>query len=514
MLLLTFWMNFGSLRARFGPIDDHELADFLGADKRLSFWSIPSEWISKTEVGNLGSGTRFRWLYSLQRLFEVAVFRDNAGFMYAVRTITIALGALLIFLILYQNIEINKSERLKSFSLQVILSLPIPVAATIWYLSTISITSGFSRIGTQEPGLVLGLLLVTFGLLRIVRDPLTMGRVNFLLIAFGSIVATGFKENGYVVILPLMLGLIIRLKYLFKWPEMAALLIASISMAAVLYHNVRALARGSDTIVGTKSGAGMVHAILDRFDSPRFLLILACFLILVSVSQKLANSAAKSNVVILAWCLTLHLSEAVFYGEDTVVMRYEAVSDIATILAVSVTVQAVLNLTSPEHALLSLRNIFQYPLIAVVLVLYLYPFQIFSQLRDASYSLARSTRGYQQTIENLSFYLSEHPSSSLVIYLFDTAADAEPSHAMIKYLRMEGIENSIFFAVREVDAIPSETLLGYRKLSENGNKYLSLEPWFKLQRSSSDACFSPTYNLDNPAVPEANEVQLYCGYLG
>jgi hypothetical protein len=513
-LALSFWMNWGSLRARLGPIDDHELATLLGPDRSLKFWNIPYELFVNTEVGDLGSTSRFRWGFYLRRLIETSIFRDNAGIMYFIQTLIIACTAFLLFMVV-RACQINfDQDRSSVGSMKYIVNASIPFAASVWFLSTPSLTAGFGRLGIQEPTLVLGILLAIFGSSQLIQDPSSTSKVPIFLIAGGAILASGSKENGYIVVVPLLIGFVTARRQIRSRPAMGFMFIASISICLVVYHNIRVLLRGSDQYGTTKSGGGLIASMVDRTNSQSFLIILLCTLLLSALHAKIQTTSSKANLLIVLFCIVLQFSESFFYGEDSVVTRYHAVSDISMILVVSISIQSVLLHISPSSFRSSLRGTLQFPAVGLLLVIYLYPIQVFSQNRSASYALAASTIGYQQQVSGLSTYLKNHPSNSLVIYLFDTAADGEPAYAMIQYLRMNGVANKFYLTVREVDDIPSAELLYYRQMSIAGNSRFTVEPWSKLNRSITDSCFSPTYNLTNPEIMEADEVRINCGYIG
>jgi hypothetical protein len=507
-------MNWGSLRARLGPIDDHELATFLGPDKSLSFWSIPYELFTNTEVGDLGNSSRFRWGFYLRRLVEISFFQDNAGSMYLIQTFIVGFSAFLVFMVIkslqeFFNLDSPGNRFLGSISLY-----SIPISASIWFLATPSLTSGFMRIGVQEPTLVLGLLLTIFGTIQVVLGSSTLSKAPFFIIAAGATLASSSKENGYIVVLPLLLGFIYSRRVLRFRSICLPLIVSSVSILLVVYHNVRVLLRGSDQYGTTKSSGGMISSLIDRTNNHSFLLVLLCALLLSASHAKIKSSASKASLFVVLFCLILHLSESVFYGEDSVVTRYHAVSDISLILAVSITIQCVLINTSPSNFRTSPRNTIRFPAIALLLFVFLHPSQRFVQNREASYSLSESTIGYQKSIERLTTYLNEHPSNSLVIYLFDTADDGEPTYAIIQYLRMNGVKNQFYLSVREIDEVPSASLVSYRQISTDGDKKLTVEAWSNLDRSANDACFSATYNLANSEIPETDEVKQYCGYVG
>jgi hypothetical protein len=67
----------------FGPIDDHEPLRWMGADGKLSIWDAFPTYFSDTEVGSIGTTTRFRPSYYALRVAQSVVFGSRPGWWYA-----------------------------------------------------------------------------------------------------------------------------------------------------------------------------------------------------------------------------------------------------------------------------------------------------------------------------------------------------------------------------------------------------------------------------------------------
>jgi hypothetical protein len=204
------------------------------------------------------------------------------------------------------------------------------------------------------------------------------------------------------------------------------------------------------------------------------------------------------------------LSEAIFYGQDSPVIRYHALSDIALIIIVVITFQSIILAICSTHKLNSFSFFAAHLITVCCLLVYLNPIQLFSQIREASFSLSSSTRSYQNGIDEIAKELISKPNSSFVVYLFDTAADVEPAVAMISYLRMKEVKNAFYLTVREIDSFPSDLLVSYSRIATEGSAQLTISKWSDLVRSKTDLCYSPNYGLFNPSVPESTEVKAYC----
>ena len=507
---LTIFVNYGSFSSEFGPIDDHELATFLKNGGRLRFWEIPINLYRNTELGDLGKGERFRWLYWTQRLVELSIFGDNAGLMYVVRTLIVATSASVLFLVVLELQSDNEAGEENRARLHHLTALLLPSCAGIWFLCLPSSANGLARIGTQEPALSLGVLLVVLGAVRLLKRNSLRGELSHVLVALGSIIATGSKENGLVVVPVLFIC------YLYPFASKSKLThcfyyLALLSVGLLSYHNLRVFLRGSDVYGSDRGVSNIIESVLLEIKSPQFTLAIVCFLVIMTIFfNDPANYRFQTIVGLMLFMGLVMLSEAIFYGQDSPVIRYHALSDIALLMIVVVTFQSIILIICSVHK----RNSFSFfvaQLLTVCCLLgYLNPIQLFSQVREASYSLSSSTRFYQNGINEIAKELKSKPKSSFIIYLFDTAADVEPAVAMISYLRMKGANNNFYLTVREVDSVPSDLLMTYSQISIEGSSQLTISKWSDLIRSKIDLCYSPNYGLFNPSIPESTEIKAYC----
>ena len=509
-LCLTIFINYGSFSSKFGPIDDHELATFLKNGERLSLKDIPINLFRNTEVGNLGKGERFRWLYWTQRLVELSIFGDNAGLMYAVRTLIVAASAIVLFLVvleLQSNDEDGEDNRARLHHLTALL---LPTCAGIWFLCLPSSVNGLARIGTQEPALSLGVLLVVLGAVRLFKRHSLHRELSHVIVALGAIIATGFKENGLVVV-PVLL-----ICFLYPFANKSKLTncfyySALVSIGLLSYHTFRVFLRGSDVYGNDRGVFSIVESVLLEIKSPQFTLAIVCFLLILTIFfNDPSNYRAQTIVGLMLFMGLVMLSEAIFYGQDSPVIRYHALSDIALIMIVVVAFQSIIHTICSTHKRNSFSFFAAHLITVCCLLVYLNPIQLFSQVREASYSLSSSTRSYQNGIDEIATELNSKPNSSFVVYLFDTAADVEPAVAMISYLRMKGVKNEFYLTVREKDIFPSDLLNSYSQISIEGSAQLTISKWLYLVRSKTDICYSPNYGLFNPSVPESTEVKAYC----
>src|SRR5262249_7451141 len=85
-LVLTMGTYYWSplLRAKWSITDDHQIFSFIGQAYRLPVADIPQVLIRKTELGDIGSGTRFRPTYYFLRVLETSVLGKNPSAWYIV----------------------------------------------------------------------------------------------------------------------------------------------------------------------------------------------------------------------------------------------------------------------------------------------------------------------------------------------------------------------------------------------------------------------------------------------
>ena len=92
-----------NLKARLGPIDDHEMVGWLGSDRKLRLKEIPGMFF-ETEIGKFGNHARYRpSLYGI-RLIETYLWRDHAVGWYAFRLFTFVLFSFVLIILLMKYV--------------------------------------------------------------------------------------------------------------------------------------------------------------------------------------------------------------------------------------------------------------------------------------------------------------------------------------------------------------------------------------------------------------------------
>ena len=68
-IVVGMFLAGNNLKAEFGPIDDHEVVNWLGADRKILLSEIP-QMLKETELGRFGKYARYRPSYYTLRIGE------------------------------------------------------------------------------------------------------------------------------------------------------------------------------------------------------------------------------------------------------------------------------------------------------------------------------------------------------------------------------------------------------------------------------------------------------------
>ena len=80
-VVITFLLIREDLDARWGLLDDHEIMSFLGSDREATLAEF-GPLLMSTEVGRIGTATRFRPSYYSMRIVETIAWGDSARLWY------------------------------------------------------------------------------------------------------------------------------------------------------------------------------------------------------------------------------------------------------------------------------------------------------------------------------------------------------------------------------------------------------------------------------------------------
>lgn len=213
LLLITavitafYWPVF---TAEFGITDDHEIMAFLSGG-RLSLADVWLRLIADTEAGRPFDSGRYRPAYYLLRLVETWAWAETVTLWYIAR--------LLIFIYLaYEAIRLVQRLMGPGYAITFFLTM----------LFSRVFVDTFGRLGPSEAYAALGCALCLTAARRISAK--NFGAAEGLLVALGTFIAVGSKENFVFLLLPLAMVLVA----LNRPPHMPARAFALVSFAASL----------------------------------------------------------------------------------------------------------------------------------------------------------------------------------------------------------------------------------------------------------------------------------------
>ncbi|WP_305988582.1 hypothetical protein [Roseibium sp. MMSF_3544] len=189
LLLIIAAFYFPIFHSDFGIIDDHEIVNFLALDP----FSISKLWIiliNETEVGHPFDTARYRPVYYFVRLIETRVWAEDVGVWYLFRIVIFAYFASEFFVLV---------RRLFGPSYAIVFFL--------WMLTSKIFIDIFGRLGPSETYGVLGCAICLTAVRRIQARKL--GFLESVLIAVGTLIAIGSKENFVFLLLPLAVAIVV-----------------------------------------------------------------------------------------------------------------------------------------------------------------------------------------------------------------------------------------------------------------------------------------------------------------
>lgn len=456
-LIFSFFLLRENFRAEWGIIDDHEIAYFLGSDKRISVTEIP-HLLSTTEVGQFGKTPRLRPSYYLMRITESMLFKDNPHLWYLVLYLILSL---FIFAILY--IASNYFGAIPA----VIFSLYIMTPAywkDIW-----------ARLGPGEIYVVLGLSLLSLGLYKIVRSK---KRVVFpwILYFLGAMIATGSKENMVILALPSIFLIWKELRnkevdWKISLPILHVVYCAFITVGILLAigkfgQNIYAEPISSSTMPQVLS-----LSIAKTTDNLRLWLI-ACISIIILIIYKVTGKEKELRkiwkrtigaVFIALFCLLVYFSQFVFYlGKwPTSVMRYDFPGIFAGEVFWLSCLYAVYAFSTESSFLKNRIRLY----ISRTLILVFFGYLVFltaksgySALINATKANADKTVAFTKTLVEVLNQAKKYPDYKIIMKS-NNPWDYEPVFSLDRFLRFEGVENSLAVDYEEPVSATNDALL-------------------------------------------------------
>ncbi|MHB9005151.1 MAG: hypothetical protein ACYC6C_14050 [Coriobacteriia bacterium] len=433
------------LKANWWVVDDHEIINFVGSDRKMGFNEfVPA--LIQTEVGQIGTSTRFRPVYYSLRLLESILWGDNPTLWFIARIIIMIFFSGLIW--------------------QMTVPLLGLFGAFLFTIYTISFgfwTDFIARLGPSETYAVISV--ITFAWVFIwIWHRSVHGQVSskaWLLMGILLILNIGIKENLLVLTIPLIvlfIHAVIR-KTLSKSAVVALVIsiASSIFCAAVLLVGLQH--SGGDYYanpVGISSrGSILFHSMLDL---RAFTIVLPCVFYFLfwrygKGIEKSIRVTLCAAVGLLCGLLCLFCSQMVFYnGNWPTGMRYDFPGFLYNPLLYLVLLWILKEGLVAIHGMNNgVSSYFQFNNIFLFFMIFINMSGFFKQAVTIDRYVENSNL-FMQQIGELSVYLKTNPESPVV---FDVSRpmDYEPLFSYARFLRSNGIEND--FMVRWNGDLPA-----------------------------------------------------------
>jgi hypothetical protein len=514
--LFTWFLWGENLNARWGIIDDHEIALFLGPDAKVQVSRIGSLLMS-TEVGELCRSNRYRPSYYFLRIMESLFWGLNPHIWYASRLVMFALSAGLLMWMVSCSVGIIPS------ALFTLLVFSGAYWSDIW-----------AHLGPAETYAVVGVALYSIGFMRAyvgandqgTRVPLS----DWLLMLAGGLIAIGSKENFVLLLLPVIF-LLAHLKRkqqvdVAGWVTSGILALYGLLVTTSVGI---ALARLKVNVYGDSvsldSRLALVRQPIIVFASdPRVIscLLLTSVVAIILLYQNKKNGDVTAELLkkmsrffaVAVILLGLYVSQYVFYaGRWPCSTRYDFPGVLACpllLLATVVFIRKMFEITKQSRFLHNcLLAIFSIVLMVSI------NWQGFSALRAASVANVIATQAFSQKMDTLVHLLKSQPESGLVIESFHVR-DYEPVGSIGRFLRAYGVKNPLFLHINDHPRFaraPFELTLAESmdKASMNGSSGVYLSRSEKFSPLSDVSKVKDCYSI---SLSEVDSSRSACNYLG
>lgn len=448
-----------NLNAKWSIIDDHEIAYYLGSDKKISLNEFPAL-ISGSEAGGFGNTLRFRPVYSILRITESALWQNNPHLWYLTRQ------SILIFFF---------------FSLSYIIASLLGIIPAIIFSLFVMTGSYWSdiwtRLGPSETYVVLGISLYSVGLFKISKEK-SSSILSWLIFLLGGLIAIGSKENMVILALPsfyLLVNRIIGQKLNWKLIIPILHIIFAIFVSLSIYLAISKV--GHDVYANEITTGGKLALLLPGIkkmvkDLKIIEIVIVAIVLLVFrvISMKkisiieFISQKRIAFLLLIFFCIT-YLTQYIFYsGVWPTNMRY----DLPGILAKQLFwITGLYIFSSLKTDKLSLNIIF-------------FGFILISMINTGYYRLikvsknnASATSSFTENLSIISGTAKTHPDYPLVLKS-EKLWDYEPVYSIERFIRFMGVTNPIYLNYSDknianrqgLEKQLSEELI---QLSKNGN---------------------------------------------
>jgi len=480
-----------NLKIQLGPIDDHDIVNFLGSDKQLWIWQIPSVLLEKTEVGQYGDNARFRPTYYIFRLLETSAFGVNATNWYFARIFMVALTCFFLALGLLKLITSRNS----------FVDLLLGASFVLAVCSLTTWQDIIARLGPSEIYLVLGFSIFFYLSTLLALD--IFSKKSWLLLCTIYLLTLGAKENGIFLSLPfLILGI-----HVFLTSTKKSFIVLSFVVSSLFGLFITAgwllvmISAGGDVYGNSRTFETAQYQILQSLvylrHSKEFGFAVAAILIYFIVSGVLRKRLHRSFWYILTLECTLHfliISEKIFYNNNLNNLRYAVITQVSSILLLAVSIILILNTLLLIN---SSRYFLNAGLVIVFGLLLLRETIPAAQQAKANFELVAEnarlgSEYFQGQLSGIREDLASIEYDAIVIQI-NNDWDFEPAYAVSQYLEFYGGELPRYLNIIPVSVAPGieTSLLSLLiDIANNGEPSWMIEPNSSLKQENNNYCIT------------------------
>ena len=436
-IVVGMFLAGNNLKAEFGPIDDHEVVNWLGADRKILLSEIP-QMLKETELGRFGKYARYRPSYYTLRIGESYLWGGNASLWYMARIVMFVVAIYLTLLILSSYVW-----------------WPVALFGVLHILEQNYWGDILSRLGPSEIYSVLGLPMYIYGLIRIWNPKSTNNRAMFIMYFVGFVICVGAKENFSFLLIPTLLlsGRLIKEKRMSGWRLAGS--IAMIGYVTTIFASIaiNTLKTSSDIYGADVSIASRLIAYIDSVKNiidgfvtkPMFFSAIAAMLLILAYIPreriyKLFMTSIRYAAVAAAFLL-VGASQHVYYGAIFPTnIRYDfPILVIPTILIIILT-KYLVAATSDLGLKIARPAIYLGTLIAIALLIQ--PTH-YLETRTKSIQNVEMTTSFMGKLRADARRISENPSSPLIINS-ERPIDYEMISSLQRFLVSSGVNSPVY----------------------------------------------------------------------
>ncbi len=493
--VVAMWATGPSLRAKFGPIDDHEPLIWMGPDGHLPWSEFWTTFIDKTEVGQWGGLSRFRPAYYLLRVGEAVLFGNNPWAWYACVLVmyTAACAVFGYVAAVWLSTAVRGSRAWICWSVVLVGS-----AVGAFLFAGLNAWSGIlARLGPSE---LLGLLATGVVLLSLTKLSLGLGRLWWIPALLGVTTAIFAKESFFVLALAFpLVGTYLYLALGRRKIDLVAGLLGL--LPAVLLGLILAptLLRSHRDVYGADVGSGRLAGAISALAEPPLsrwfqaagVVLLAWFAMTMTM-PKAERRVSTFLLAVIVWLIVCVFLDAWFYGGNYSLPRYRAITDL--VITVQFIGAACLSIVAIRRSRRHSRPVLVLAIASVVASSFFIVRVVRLSVLDLqlthenAISGAATSNYYQRGLSEALARLVVEPKPTVAV-VATNESDYEPAYAVLNELARRSRDRFRQYLIVENSSPMTNGLLDAMvSISESGNRGWHTRPVSELARSKDAVC--------------------------